>query len=106
MVLRGLGEKFPNSSGRIVLRTVFELQNLRRRLKRKTSESLLRIPDMTDIHKSEAMSLLNLLFMYLFLNRRLLAPLAALRLVKLSLDYGLCATSSVGFTLLGGILCG
>lgn len=103
-LLRGLGEHFPKHSNHLNL--YIQIQKLRRRLRKKTSESLLRIPDMTDQSKSDAMSIMNLVYMYLYIHDPERSPMVALRMVSVSLDYGLCAASSMGFTVLGGILCG
>jgi len=103
-LLRGLGEYFPKHSNNLKL--YIQIQKLRRTLRKKTSESLLRMANMTDQSKSDAMSIMNMLFMYLYINNPEEAPMVALRMVALSLEYGLCAASSFGFTLLGGILCG
>lgn len=103
-VLRDLGEDFPARAS--LIGVFIEVQKIRRRVKRKTSESLLRIPDMYDRRKSAAMSLLNHLFMYLLVHQPARAPMFAMRMVSLSLDYGLCATSCIGFTILGGLICG
>ena len=103
-VLRSLGEYFPRHSNN--LKIFIEVQIIRRKLRRRTSESLLRIGNMVDSRKSHAMSIMNMVVLYLFLCDQQQAPSVILRMVSLSLDYGLCATSSIAFTLLGALLCG
>lgn len=103
-VLRSLGEHFSRHSNNLKL--FFEVHRIRRRLKRRTSESLLRIGNMVDSRKSHAMSILNMLVLYLFLHDQQRAPTVILRMVSLSLKHGLCATSSIAFTFLGALLCG
>jgi predicted ATPase len=103
-VLSQLGEKFPSSPG--MVRCYIELRRIRYRVKRKTSETLLRLPLMTNERKLAAVHLLNQLFMYCCQNRPFLAPLLGFRVVSLTLDFGISTTSCLGFVALGAILSG
>jgi histidine kinase len=103
-VLAKLGEKFPSRPG--MLRCYIELQRIRYRVKNKTSESLLRLPLMTNERKLTAVHLLNQLFMYCCQSRPFLAPLLGFRVVSLTLEYGMSTTSCLGFVSLGAILSG
>jgi histidine kinase len=103
-ILANLGEKFPVKSS--VFRCYVELQLVRLRVRRKTSESLLRLPAMTNERKLAAVHILNQLFMNCCQHRPYLAPLLGFRVVSLTLDYGISPTSSLGFVALGAILSG
>lgn len=103
-VLLDLDESFPVRPN--LLRIFIELQRIRRRLRARTSESLLRLPLMENGRKLAAMQILNQVFLYTFLHQQELAPLIGFRMVSLSLDFGLSATSCLGFVALGAILCG
>jgi predicted ATPase len=102
-LLRRLGEPFPSKPNR--LRLLFEFACLRRRLNGRSTESILRLPNMVDTNKLAAMQLLNLVFLSAYIELQSLVPLIGLRLVRMSLDYGLCAVSCIGFAAYAGILC-
>lgn len=103
-ILSDLGEKFPETQS--TTRTFIELQRIRKKLKRKTNESLLRLPIMEDTRKLAAMHMLSQLTTYTFLNAKGLSLTIAFRMVNLSLNCGLSATSCIGFALVGALLCG
>ncbi|CAB9496805.1 Serine Threonine protein kinase and Signal Transduction Histidine Kinase (STHK) with GAF [Seminavis robusta] len=73
----------------------------KRKLRFKTKSQLLYMPDMCDEDKLAAMGILNLLTTYSLIGRPSLFPYIAARLVRLSLDYGLCAISAPGFAFFG-----
>ena len=75
-------------------------------LRRKTDESLSRLPPMTNPSKVAAMQILNVILLNCHTARPDLLPLINLRLVQLTLKYGLSALSSVAFSSYGMILCG
>jgi len=103
-VLRDLGVNFPARPNS--LQTYIALHKVRRRLRRKSSESLLRLPVITDPKTLAAMHILNLLFFYTFLHDKELTPLIGMRIIRITLDHGLGAVSCIGFVLLGMLLCG
>jgi predicted ATPase len=94
-VLASLGERLPTNPSRF--RTFIEVTTIRRRLRGKTDEMLLRLPLMTDPKKLAAMEMMNLIFFYVVLVKPDLAPIIGCRMVRLSLDHGLSAVSCVGF---------
>jgi predicted ATPase len=103
-ILKDLGERFPRRPN--LVRIYFEMQKIRRRVKRRSSESLLRLHFMEDVRKLAAMRILDLMFLNTVLHYRELTPLIGFRMVALTLDYGLSATSCLGFVSLGALLCG
>jgi predicted ATPase len=103
-ILGNLGETFPAREN--LARTLFELQRLRKKLKKITNESVLRLPMMEDTRKVAAMHMLSQLLVYTYLNQKMLSLKIAFRMVNISLDCGLSATSCVGFVLVGVLLCG
>jgi predicted ATPase len=102
-VLGKLGEPIPLQTSS--LRQYVEFTNLRRRLGSKSSESLLRLPHMVDADKLAAMQMLNLVFMYALLTNDELIPALTFRMVRITLDHGICAVSCVGLALFSCALC-
>jgi predicted ATPase len=98
-----LGEPLPKPSH---LRAAVELMSLKRRLKAKSTESILRLPHMQDTSKLAAMQMMNLVILYGYIGHQALVPLVGFRMVRLTLDHGLCTMSCVGFILFAGLLCG
>jgi predicted ATPase len=94
-VLANLGEHVPKNPSPI--RIYAELAFLRRRLRRKTNEMLLRLPAMTDSKKIAAMEMMNLIFLYTSVAKPEIAPILSVRMVQLSLDHGLIPISCVAF---------
>jgi predicted ATPase len=50
------------------------------------------------------MQIMNIVFTGAFFHKPMLAPLLAMRMVQLSLEHGLCAVSSVAFSVYGMLL--
>jgi predicted ATPase len=94
-VLASLGERLPTNPS--YFRIFIEVTTIRRRLRGKTDDMLLRLPLMTDSKKLAAMEMMNLIFFYVVFVKPDLAPLISCRMVGLSLDHGLSAVSCVGF---------
>jgi predicted ATPase len=103
-ILAKLGVHFPAKPS--ILSTIIQLHGLRRKLRRKSSQSLLRIPVLQDENMIVAMQILGQLVLQAFLLEDAIAPLLVIRMVTVSLESGICALSSLGFVLLGAILCG
>jgi predicted ATPase len=103
-ILLLLGEVFPAKPS--MARCYIGLQTIRKRLKRKSTGSLLRLPLMTDRRKIAAVKMMNQLFTICLQLDPLMAILLAFRVVSLTLDFGISATSSLGFVTLGAILAG
>jgi predicted ATPase len=101
-VLDKLGEPLPKPSH---LRAAVEFMSLKRRLKAKSTESILRLPHMQNTAILAAMHMLNLVILYGYIGHQALVPLVGFRMVRLTLDHGLCTMSCVGFILVAGLLC-
>jgi len=52
------------------------------------------------------MQMLNLIFLYAYMVEAELFPMIGFRMVTLTLDYGLCGVSCLGFVVYAMILCG
>jgi histidine kinase len=104
-VLEALGEKFPskNSSHSIAV----AMKRTKWLIKGKSNETLLRrLPLMDDPEKIAAMQMMNIIFLYAYIAIPTLAPMIACRMVKLTIEYGLCDVSCVGFVTFSMLLCG
>jgi predicted ATPase len=101
-ILSCLGVKLPTHPGKV--KTIWAVLRMDRRLKGKSDEMLLRLPKMTDDIHLACMQVLNLLLMDTFLHRNKLFPFVILKMLKLSLDNGLSAMSSVAFAGYGVLL--
>jgi len=103
-VLYQLGEPFPARVKKAhVLADIVRTKWL---LRRKTDESLSRLPRMTNPSKVASMQILNVVMLSCHRESNALLPLINLRMVQLTLKYGLSALSSVAFSTYGMILCG
>ena len=103
-ILERLGVVFPtNPTSKDALR---RMRNLKKRLRGKSTEYLLRLPVMEDQTKLASMQLLNVLFLYAYISDQKLAMFIGTEMVLLSLEFGLCAISCVGFVTLAISLCG
>lgn len=94
-ILRHFGVKFPAKPQKY--HAAIDLMKTKQLLGRKTNEMILRMPLMKDADKIAAMQMLNLIFPCAYHIDRVLFALVNLRLVQLSVRYGLSAISSVGF---------
>ena len=83
---------------------MFAMVKTRCLLRGKSHESLLRLHTMSDGRAVSAMQIMNVLFSSVFCKQPLLAPLLATRMIRLSLEHGLCAVSSVAFAVYGILL--
>ena len=93
--LRHLGVKLPFKAR--MHHVSIEFLRTKRLLRGKTNEAVLRMPLMEDADKIAAMQMLNLLFPVAYHIDRVLFTLINLRLVRLTMHYGLSAISTVGF---------
>jgi predicted ATPase len=76
------------------------------RLSKRSNESVLRLPRMTDPKKLAAMQMMNLIFMYTFVTKVELACLIGFEMVSMTLDFGISGPSSLGFVVVAMALCG
>jgi predicted ATPase len=89
-----------------LVQALLRMRSLKRRLKDKSDECLLRLPKMdSSSDKLAIMQILNILFSYSFVANQELGPFIAEKMIRITLDHGLSVVSSVGFTLYGTILC-
>jgi predicted ATPase len=79
---------------------------LRRKLKGKTNERIIRLPAMDDQQKIAAMQMLNIVFLYAALVDPESAPFVAIKMVEMTLAYGLSTVSCVGFSVFAVLVCG
>lgn len=101
-VLRKLGVRFPAAPKQRHL--VINLILLHKLLWNKSNETLLGMPDMTNETIGHAMKFLQLLYSNGYTVRPMLLMLIVVRMVKLTVQYGLCAVSAPAFATLGMVL--
>eukprot|EP00339_Tiarina_fusa_P000461 CAMPEP_0117002134 /NCGR_PEP_ID=MMETSP0472-20121206/3906_1 /TAXON_ID=693140 ORGANISM="Tiarina fusus, Strain LIS" /NCGR_SAMPLE_ID=MMETSP0472 /ASSEMBLY_ACC=CAM_ASM_000603 /LENGTH=1051 /DNA_ID=CAMNT_0004702383 /DNA_START=156 /DNA_END=3311 /DNA_ORIENTATION=+ len=103
-VLDSLGEQFPvKKSANSIAVAVKRIKGM---LRGKSNDALLRMPLMDNPEKIAAMQMMNIMFLYAYIAVPTLAPLIAVRMVKLTIEYGLCDVSSVGFVTFAMLLSG
>eukprot|EP00977_Amphora_coffeiformis_P028339 scaffold34931_cov175-Amphora_coffeaeformis.AAC.4 len=74
-----------------------ESRTVRRLLKGKSDEQLLRLPIMTNLEKVNAMRILNLVYTHTLLSRVEMNSLTCLKMMQLTLNFGHSVMSSVAF---------
>jgi len=84
---------------------LWSIKRISARLRGKSDSMLKRIPHMTDTKKLAAMQILNMLFLNTFLTRNKLFPFVVFKMMKLTLQHGMSAISSVAFAGYGHLLC-
>ena len=82
----------------------FSFRKAETALRGKTDEDVLSLPKMKDTQKLGSMKIMNHVLLYLVYERPYLAALVACRMVIMTVEYGLCALSSVGFTIYGVVI--
>lgn len=103
-LLKKLGEPFPAKP--TLFHVLFAKRRTMRRLRRKTSESILRLPIMDDSQKVAAMQVLQQSFIYAFMaNGDRLMALIGLRMVDLTLKYGINPASCLGLCVVASAMC-
>jgi predicted ATPase len=103
-VLKGLGEKFPSRYSKAHL--ISEMRTVKRLLKGKSDEQLLRLPHVENKEKLAALRILQQINIYALLVRPQFAPFITLRSLKLTLQYGLSVFASSAFASYGILLIG
>jgi predicted ATPase len=101
-ILRSLGVYLHTDYRRLNL--MWSFAKVSRKVRTRSNEMLRRLPDMSDPKQLTAMQVLNLLFLNTFLHRRELFPFVVLKMMKMSLQHGLSAMSSVAFAGYGTLL--
>ena len=102
-LLENLGERFPRKVTKVDV--LWAVWKCKKKMKGTSSEAILRLPDMSDINKLAVMQILNVMILNVYHADMLLSPLISLRMVTLSLDYGLSSISSAGFAFYGVLAC-
>lgn len=95
-VLKELGVTFPRMLCRVSL--ALEIKCIQYLLRRKSNAQILRMDTMKDEEKIAAMQILNITLLNAILVKPELAPYVQLVAVKITMQYGLCAFSSVAFS--------
>jgi len=102
--LEELGERFPGMTPSIIS-VLIEARKLKRLLRNKSDDDILGLPRMKDPKKLAAMQIMNHFILYTVYASPNLSALLAFRLVRLTIEHGISAISSVGFVIYGMILC-
>ena len=102
-VLKHLGVSFPAKITK--WHVAWEVFKTNKLMRGRTNEMISRIPLMVDSDMISAMQMLNLIFPSVFKTDSYLAFLVSSRMVSLSLEHGLSAISSVGFSTFGTMYC-
>lgn len=101
-ILRCLGVKLHTDIRPLNL--IWGIFKINRKVKGKSNEMLRRLPEMTDAKQVTIMQVLNVLFLDTFLHRRELFPFVILKMMKMSLQFGLSAMSATAFAGYGTLL--
>lgn len=95
--LRLLGEPLPARPSSF--HVLITMRKVKKMLKKKTNEAILRLPMMKDPKKIAAMQVLNLSFMYAFSTGvRIIGTLMACRMIELTMEFCLTPVSCVSFS--------
>jgi predicted ATPase len=92
-VLEHLGEKLPRRL--FLARTVARLVRTKNVLKKTSDEDLLRLPRLSDARIQAVTKILHVLFLHVFLQKPELVPLVSMRIIDLTLQYGLSPISKL-----------
>ncbi|KAL9184818.1 hypothetical protein ACHAXT_002595 [Thalassiosira profunda] len=98
-ILKHLGETFPPEINASTVQN--ELPAIRSMLTNVSYEQMKALPQMTDRSKLNAMTFLNLLCTCSLISKPLLLPILSSRMLKLTLQHGLCADGIVGLAIAG-----
>lgn len=104
-IVAALGEKFPRfvSAARLMAETI----KTKRMLKKYTDEQLLSLPLLKDRSKAAVMKIVNELSMSALCTAKgAWLPYMVLKLVGMTLKYGICKESACAFVTYGALLCG
>jgi len=103
-VLFHLGEALPAVVTKVIVQQ--ELIATNDLLCKKSEEDISTLYPMHDAGKREAMKFLNRMIYYAYTEKKEYFPVIACRMVRLSLEYGVCGDSAMGFCSYGMLLCG
>ncbi|CAB9522432.1 Transcriptional regulator [Seminavis robusta] len=103
--LKELGERLPSDPTSLSVAT--SVRKTKKLLHGLSDESILRMKRMTDRNALAKMSILNHMFLYAFYAKPYLGVLVSLRMVQLTMEYGISGLSSVAFCFYAELLvCG
>lgn len=102
VVLGQLGENFPSDPTEDDVKQ--EVTMTQKLLQKTCDDELLQLKTMNDPDKIEAMRFLNVMSLWVFLDKRYFFPLIVSRMVRLSLLHGVCRESAIGFANYGGLI--
>jgi predicted ATPase len=98
-ILRNLAQPIPIRCKSV--RLFVEMRKVKKKTKGMSDTDILRLPVMQDQSRLAAMKIINAIILYVILVDPEQMPFLGLRIVSLSLEYGLNGMSSVGFVLYG-----
>ncbi|KAL3936580.1 MAG: hypothetical protein SGBAC_008133 [Bacillariaceae sp.] len=101
-VLEQLGEPIPRNIG--IRHIVVELLKVKRMIKKRPDTAIAGLPDMTDPVKLSVMGVLNLLISPSFVAGPKLFPMVAFKLLRLTLEHGASAVSSIACAAVGVVV--
>ncbi len=103
IVLRELGERFPARFPKAHL--LAEMMNLKRLLRGKSDEMLMRLPLMEDSKMLAAIQILDLMFLSSLITAPTLLPFVVLKMMKITLQHGSSAWTATAFSSYGVLCC-
>jgi hypothetical protein len=90
-ILKELGEPFPRRL--LSCHTIFRLFSTRKMLRAATDEQILKLPRVLDAKILAASKIMHAIFVFLLIQRSGYLPLVAMRIIDLTLQYGLSPLS-------------
>ena len=102
-ILRRLGQRFPKKPKKWDVAIAY--MKIKRKLRGKSNEALLRQQLMTDMDHLAVMQILNVMVVSVYTTDPIFAPLIAIRMVDISISFGLCSISSIGFAMYSVLSC-
>jgi predicted ATPase len=103
IVLSELGEKFPTRFPKAHL--VAEMISVKRLLRGKSDEALMRLPLMEDSKRLAAVQILDLMFVSSLFTTPTLLPFVVLKMMKITLQHGSSAWTATAFSSYGMVCC-
>jgi predicted ATPase len=103
IVLRELGEKFPARFMKAHL--LAEMMIIKRLLRRKSDEMLMRLPLMEDSKMLAAIQILDLMFVNALVAAPALLPFVVLKMIKITVQHGSSAWTATAFSSFGMVCC-
>jgi predicted ATPase len=102
--LKDLG--FGISKSNLTFQIVYEMLKTKRLIKRYSNADILALQAMNNPEALAAMQIYCIIFLYTLLAQPLLAPIISMRMVQLTLRFGLSSMATVGFGFFAILLCG